>query len=111
MSKQILEIIDNRRLSNSKPGSRKDNFKLGLCIEGGGMRGVVTTGGVNALHRLGLTGVFDVVYGASSGAYNGAALLSGVPQEAAKIYLDYLPSHNFIDYWRLIRGGALFDID
>ena len=34
--------------------SRLDNFKLGLVVEGGGMRGAVSGGGLQALHDLGL---------------------------------------------------------
>lgn len=111
MTNQVIDIIKNRHLSESQPGDRKDHHKLALCIEGGGMRGVVTTGSTAAIHYLGLTKAFDVVYGASSGAYNGACLVAGTPLSAAKVFLDYLPGHRFINYLRLLRGGVLFDID
>lgn len=109
--KNVFDVIAHRYKTGSTPGDRHDNFKLALCVEGGGMRGVVTTGSVAAIHHLGLTRVFDVVYGASSGAYSGACLLAGIPSAGAKIYLDYLSGHRFINYWRLLRGGVLFDID
>ncbi len=35
------------------PYDRKDNFKLGLVVEGGGMRGAVSAGGLLELGNLG----------------------------------------------------------
>lgn len=48
-----LELFQERLQSGSKPGKRKDRFKLGLAVEGGGMRGSVTAGMLRALHALG----------------------------------------------------------
>jgi hypothetical protein len=39
-----LQLLRQRALSGCKPGDRKDPFKLGLVIEGGGMRGCVSGG-------------------------------------------------------------------
>src|SRR5215471_7011063 len=44
--------------------------KLGLVVEGGGMRGVVSGGSLIAMERVGLSSVFDEVYGESAGAIN-----------------------------------------
>jgi len=54
-----------------------DGHRLALVIEGGGMRG--TAGMAIGVHELGLTPVFDDVYGSSAGAITGAWLCSANP--------------------------------
>ena len=46
----------------SAPGNRKDGRKIGLAIEGGGMRGCVSAGMVTAVWYLGLQESVDIVY-------------------------------------------------
>ena len=48
-----LQLLMERLRSGSKPGARTDKHKLGLAVEGGGMRGCVTGGALRALHDLG----------------------------------------------------------
>ena len=48
-----LQLLLERLRSGSRPGARRDSFKLGLAVEGGGLRGCVTAGGLRALHELG----------------------------------------------------------
>ena len=48
-----LQLLLERMRSGSRPGARTDRFKLGLAVEGGGMRGCVSAGGLRALHDLG----------------------------------------------------------
>ena len=50
----VLEMLQQRACDGSKPGQRTDGFKLGLAVEGGGMRGCVTAGALRALSELGL---------------------------------------------------------
>ena len=50
------------------------------------MRGVVSAGMTAALERLGLNAFFDLVVGASAGAFNGAALIGGVAGHGAATY-------------------------
>jgi hypothetical protein len=38
----VLELLRRRLAEGSVPGRRRDGFKLGLAVEGGGMRGIVT---------------------------------------------------------------------
>lgn len=40
--------------SGSLPGQRRDSFKVGLVVEGGGMRGVVTGAALQAMHDMGM---------------------------------------------------------
>ena len=75
----VLELVRLRQASGSKPGKRApgDTATLALVVEGGGMRGAVSGGGLQALHDLGLRDAFDVVYGSSAGAINATYFLSG----------------------------------
>jgi hypothetical protein len=43
-SHPVLHVMHQRLQegSSSRPGCRRDNYKLGLVVEGGGMRGIVT---------------------------------------------------------------------
>lgn len=72
-----LQLLRQRALSGSRPGQRRDPFKLGLVVEGGGMRGCVSGGALQALTDLGLRDTFDAVYGSSAGAINSTYFLSG----------------------------------
>ncbi len=63
----VVKILQERYHAGSKPGKRTDNFKIGLAIEGGGMRGSVSAGAAAAVHMLGLHEAFDCVYGSSAG--------------------------------------------
>jgi hypothetical protein len=78
-----LQLLRQRALSRSTPAARKDPFKLGLVVEGGGMRGCVSGGGLQALSDLGLRDAFDAVYGSSAGAINSTYFLSGAWAGAA----------------------------
>ncbi len=110
MSNQVLKIIKQRHASRSKPGQRNDPYKLALCVEGGGLRGVVSGGELAALEALNLREVFDVVYGASCGAYCGTYFVSGTTMTGARFFVDYSQKH-FISIKRFLRGGPIFDLD
>lgn|SRR3990167_1047954 len=107
---QVLKIIKERHRTHSKPGKRHDPYKLALCVEGGGLRGVVSGGELAALEALNLKDVFDVVYGASCGAYCGTYFVSGGSMTGAKFFLDY-SQKQFISIKRFLRGGPIFDLE
>jgi predicted patatin/cPLA2 family phospholipase len=90
---------------------RVDGARVALVIEGGGMRGVVSAGMTAAIERLGLTGRFDVVVGASAGALNGAALLAGVAAAGAASYHRTLAgSKAFLRPLRLLAGRPALNV-
>lgn len=72
-----MQVLGDRLRNQSKPGARSDGLKVGLVVEGGGMRGAVTGGMLMQLHDLGLKDLFDVVYGSSAGAINATYFLTG----------------------------------
>ena len=49
-----VDVVQARLRGGSKPGKRKDSHKVGLVVEGGGMRGVVTGAALQAMHDLGM---------------------------------------------------------
>ena len=95
-----LQLLRQRFLSSSKPGERRDPFKLGLVVEGGGMRGCVSGGALQAFADLGLLPLFDATYGSSAGAINLSYFLSE-QRDGVQIYHNYIANEEFIDIRRL----------
>jgi predicted patatin/cPLA2 family phospholipase len=106
----VLEALHARKSRQDRPGDRGDPHKIGLTIQGGGMRGVVSAAMLTALDDLGLCHVFDAIYGSSSGAMNGAYFLSGDGWRKLRIYWDFLTTPRFIDLRRYFRGNII-DLD
>jgi predicted patatin/cPLA2 family phospholipase len=106
----VLEVLRERALRGSRPGRRRDPHRVALVVEGGGMRGVVSAGMTAALERLGVTGCFDLVVGASAGAINGAALIAGVARVGAAAYHGPLASRDFVNPARALRGRPVIDV-
>ena len=73
------------------------------------MRGVVTAGMVTGLEMLGLRDAFDVVYGSSGGASNGAYFVAGQAAYGTTIYYNHINSRDFIDLWRPLRNKPVVD--
>ena len=107
----VIDLIMARARDGSKPGERRDSIKLGLAIEGGAMRGVVTAGMVTGLEILGLREAFDVVYGSSGGASNGAYFVAGQAAYGTTIYYDHINRPEFIDLWRPLRNKRVVDFN
>jgi predicted patatin/cPLA2 family phospholipase len=101
-NKTVIERILARK------NGEKDNYKIGIIFEGGGMRGQFSSGAAAAVYELGLTDCFDVIYGSSSGSCAAAYLASGNIKEASAIYYKYLSGFRFIKPWKLSK---IIDID
>ncbi|WP_227998728.1 patatin-like phospholipase family protein [Nocardia australiensis] len=102
----VAEIIRGRRQSSS----RADGHRLALVIEGGGSRGVYSSGMVQALEELGLASIFDAVYGTSAGAINGAWLLCGRAVSGMRSWTDPAIMRRTIAPARMLRGRPAFDL-
>jgi predicted patatin/cPLA2 family phospholipase len=107
----VLRLLRDRGRSGSKPLRRTDDARLGLAIEGGGMRGVVSASMLVALEDFGFADAFDVVYGSSSGAINGAYFLLGGAWYPATIYYDDLSTRSFLDMRKLLVGKPPLSLD
>jgi predicted patatin/cPLA2 family phospholipase len=103
----IREIVRRRTQGISGNSVPPGGAKLGLVVEGGGMRGVYSGGALVAMEELGLSAVFDAVYGESAGAINACYFLSGQGAFGIRIYLDDLTSLKFANPLRL---GTILDV-
>lgn len=87
-------------------GSRDDGYKVGLAVEGGGMRGVVSGAMLIALRDIGAHGAFDCFCGTSSGSINLSYYLTGAGWDALAVYYDFLAGPDFFSKQRVLRRRA-----
>lgn len=80
--------------------------KVGLAIEGGGMRGCVSAGMIAAVSTLGLMDTFDAVYGSSAGSLVGAYAIAG---QVLDCWVDSGVTDGSLGGWRW-GGSAWLDI-
>ena len=99
-------LLERKRNAENK--EHRKQVKLGLVIDGGGMRSIISGGILVALHELGFNTAFDGIYGSSAGALAGAYFLSGQSPYGISIYYEDLNDNKFISYK---RGLPFFDID
>lgn len=81
----------------------------GLVLEGGGMRGVFTSGVLDAFMKHEL--YFDYVVSVSAGACNGMSYISRQPRRARISNIDYLAQYDYIGIRHLVTQGCIFDQD
>ncbi len=105
----MIDILQARAARGSR-APHGDGARIALAVEGGAMRGVVSSGMASALEHLGLTHAFDAVYGASAGAINGAYFLAGQSGFGTTIYYEDINNRQFIDLWRPLRGRPIVDL-
>lgn len=85
------------------------NSHVGLVLEGGGMRGVFTTGVLDAFMKHDL--YFSYVVAVSAGACNGMSYVSRQPRRARISNIDFLVKYQYIGLRHLVRQGSIFDSD
>ena len=81
--------------------------KTGLVLEGGGMRGVFTSGVLDAFMKHDVT--FPYVVAVSAGACNGLSYMSGQPRRARYSNIDMLKKYGYISLKSLVVNGSIFD--
>lgn len=79
----------------------------GLVLEGGGMRGVFTSGVLDAFMKYNL--YFRYVVAVSAGACNGMSYISKQPRRARLSNIDMLTQYNYIGWRHLIKHGCIFN--
>ena len=79
----------------------------GLVLEGGGMRGVFTSGVLDGFMKQDL--YFRYVVAVSAGACNGMSYMSHQPRRARISNIDYLARYNYIGIRHLVTQGCIFD--
>ncbi len=76
-----------------------DGRKIGLVIQGGGIRGAFPAGVAAYMISIGLNDSFDVVYAASSGCNTGLWFLDGRYKEGLACYWNDLNGFKFFRPW------------
>jgi predicted patatin/cPLA2 family phospholipase len=107
-----IDLLKDRALRRSRGDSSGDGRKAALIVEGGAMRGVISCAALMGLEELGMTNVFDDVYGASAGAVNAAYFLAGQAAYATTIYYQKINNTRFIRrFWsrKIVDLDDLFD--
>ena len=79
----------------------------GLVLEGGGMRGVFTSGVLDAFMKHDLE--FPYVVAVSAGACNGLSYMSHQPRRARYSNIDMLQKYGYISLKSLLTQGSIFD--
>ena len=83
------------------------NRKTGLVLEGGGMRGVFTSGVLDAFMKHDV--YFHYTVAVSAGACNGMSYISRQPRRARLSNIDMLAKYDYISLKHLVRQGCIFD--
>lgn len=107
----VKKVLETRRSQNSKPGARSDEYKVGLAVEGGGLRGVVSAAMLSALEDLGFADAFDDIYACSSGAVNAAYFMNRNTWFPLNIYFDDLTTGEFLNFRRILRRQPLMNLE
>ena len=81
-------------------------MKTGLVLEGGGMRGVYTSGVLDAMMDAGLHA--DYVIGVSAGANNGVSFVSGQRGRSMRINLNYIDDKRYLSFHNFVKERSLF---
>lgn len=82
--------------------------KTGLVLEGGGLRGVYTSGVLRFF--MDKTLYFPYVIGVSMGACNGANYVARQPERNRIVNIQFVNDRRYLSYIRLLTGGELFGV-
>lgn len=80
-------------------GSWRSGVRIGLIIEGGALRGVVSCGYAKALRELVPARAFPAIYGSSSGALNSVYFAADQLDTALSIYAENATDKNCTNIW------------
>ncbi|MEG0177832.1 patatin-like phospholipase family protein [Anaerorhabdus sp.] len=83
--------------------------KVGLILEGGGMRGVFTTGVLDCFLDNNIE--FNEIIGVSAGACHACSYVSKQRGRAKSINVDYIDDKRYCSVYSLITTGDMFGVD
>lgn len=83
--------------------------RMGLVLEGGGMRGIFTVGVLDCFMDHGVR--FPYTVGVSAGASNGISYISGQRGRSRFSNIDLLKHYNYIGWRHFLRGRGYIDLD
>lgn len=84
-------------------------MKIGLVLEGGGMRGLYTAGVLDTFMRHHWQP--DYVVGVSAGACHAASFVSGQRGRAYRTNIDYLGDQRYLSFRNFLKTRSLFGMD
>jgi predicted patatin/cPLA2 family phospholipase len=96
---EVIALLNRRRQANFVAGQDQDGARVALIVEGGAMRGAISSGTVDALYQLGYGTCFEEVWGNSAGALNGAYFVSGQITLGTTVYYENATDPTFINLW------------
>ncbi|SHK11476.1 patatin-like phospholipase family protein [Paramaledivibacter caminithermalis] len=82
---------------------------VGLVLQGGGMRGVYTSGVLDFFMDKEL--YFSYIIAVSAGACNAIAYILKQRGFGKRIYIDYIKKNKYISYKNLLTKGSILDMD
>ncbi len=85
------------------------NEKIALVLEGGGFRGMYTSGVLDAFLKYNVH--FPYVIGVSAGAAYGISYVSEQFERNKVVNLKYTADSRYMSWWNFLRKGNLFDWD
>jgi len=83
--------------------------KIGLVLEGGGVRGIYTAGVLDVFMEHGIC--FDGVIGVSAGAVHGCSYLSGQKGRSLRYYKKYCSDPRFMSFRSWIKTGDIIGVE
>lgn len=86
-----------------------ENSKIGLILEGGGMRGAYTSGVLDAFMDENIK--FPYVIGVSAGANNGVNFVAEHRDRGKKVFVDYVGHKDYSGVKHWIMGKGYFNMD
>jgi predicted patatin/cPLA2 family phospholipase len=108
----VVSAIVQRHARRRAGDLGADGRKLGLVIEGGAMRGVLSAGGAVVLAQLGFSDVFDEIYATSAAVMNASYFMSNQPLLGISVYFDNCTTRRFVNpfrFWKVIDVDYIFD--
>src|SRR3984957_16942363 len=84
--------------------------RVALVVEGGAMRGIFAAGVLDVFLEQRFR-PFDLALGVSAGASNLLSYLAGQHGRARRCFFGPMSRPEFIDPWRMLRGGHWLDLD
>lgn len=88
---------------------KENRERVGLVLEGGGMRGMYTAG---VLDTFLIEGIMpDGIIGVSAGAIHGCSFLAGQLGRSVRYNLKYIKDKRYVSIRNLIRTGDIFDAE
>jgi predicted patatin/cPLA2 family phospholipase len=107
----VRTLMMDRARSNSKRGSRTDNFHLALVVECGGMRGVAGGGFMKVLSEARLQDSFDTLHGSSAGACAAAFFMTQQSEQGVRIFHEDICTRKIVNLFRFLSQPCMVDTD